>query len=167
MSNKILIGVLSLAVIGTVGWMVGQRNDSETKLSFVDESSEYASNGITVELYKSPYCGCCGSWGSYMEQKGYETETFMEENMSVIKEKYNIPAELESCHTSIIDGYVVEGHIPNEAIEKLLSERPDIKGIGMAGMPIGTPGMPGPKTEDFMIYEINHNGTKGELFMKL
>jgi len=66
-----------------------------------------------------------------------------------------------------IDGYVVEGHIPEEAVQKLLAEKPDIKGIGMAGMPSGSPGMPGPKTSDFVIYEITHEGTKGNIFITI
>jgi len=101
-----------------------------------------------------------------MEGEGYTVTTKKEDDMSLIKQRFQVPYELESCHTAIIEGYVVEGHIPNEAIEKLLEERPDIQGIGMAGMPSGSPGMPGVK-EDFMIYEINHDGTKGDLFIKL
>lgn len=163
MINRILIGVLSITIIGSVTWMASQRNNSELSRS---SQSQYASNNISVELYKSAYCGCCEKWGDHMKKEGFEVSTIVEEDMSKIKDRLGVPYELESCHTSVIDGYVVEGHIPNEAIEKLLDERPDIKGIGMAGMPSGSPGMPGPK-EDFLVYEINHDGTKGDLFMEL
>lgn len=154
--NKLVTGLLLLAVLVSVGWMVSQKNSS------IEENG----NGILATIYKSPYCGCCGAWGDHMEQKGFSIKTISEENMSVIKEQFDIPVELESCHTTTIDGYVVEGHVPYAAVARLLEERPDIKGIGMAGMPSGSPGMPGPK-EDFMIYEINHDGTKGNLYMQL
>ena len=127
---------------------------------------EVVDNSISVTIHKSQYCGCCGEWGSYMEKQGYDIETVNVEEMSEVKEEFNIPYELVSCHTSEIEGYVVEGHVPNEAIEKLLREKPDILGIGMAGMPSGSPGMPGPKV-DFLIYEINKDGQKGDLFLKI
>jgi hypothetical protein len=154
MWNKLLTVLLLVILVVSVGWMVNQKDKPVSE------------NKILATIYKDPYCGCCGKWGSYMEDNGYETDTIVEDDMSKIKERFDVPQELQSCHTSEIEGYVVEGHIPNEAVEKLLEEKPDIKGIGMAGMPSGSPGMPGPKA-DFLIYEINHDGTKGDLFMKL
>ncbi len=154
MLNKLLTALLLIILVVSIGWMINQKDKPASE------------NKILATIYKDPYCGCCGKWGSYMETKGYETDTVLEDDMSKIKEQFGVPQELQSCHTSEIEGYVVEGHIPNEAVEKLLEERPDIKGIGMAGMPSGSPGMPGPKA-DFLIYEINHDGTKGDLFMKL
>lgn len=159
MNNKFLITFLVIVVIGVVGFMVSQ-SKPEDKIS-----SE--GNNIAAVVYKSPTCGCCGVYASYMKKEGYDVQTENVVNMSVIKEDLGVPYELESCHTMEVEGYVVEGHIPEEAIQKLLAERPDIKGIGMAGMPSGSPGMPGPKNEDFMIYQINHDGTVGDLFMKI
>lgn len=158
MWNKLLAALLLIVLVVSVGWMLNQKQELR-EIRQVD-------NKILAIIHKDRYCGCCGKWGSYMEGNGYETETVIEDDMEKIKDRLGVPYELQSCHTAEIDGYVVEGHIPNEAIEKLLSERPDIKGIGMAGMPSGSSGMPGPKG-DFLIYEINHDGTKGDLFMKL
>ena len=154
MLNKSITAILLVVLVVSVGWMISQRDKPVSE------------NKILATIYKSPYCSCCGEWGSYMENLGYKTETILEEDMEKVKDKFQIPDELESCHTAEIDGYIIEGHIPNEAVEKLLKERPDVKGIGMAGMPSGSPGMPGIK-EDFLIYEINHDGTKGDLFIKL
>lgn len=154
MLQKLLTVILLIVLTVSVGWM------------FSKKDQPISDNKILATLYKSPYCGCCGEWGLYMEDNGYEVATILEEDMNKVKEKFQIPDELGSCHTAEIDGYIVEGHIPNEAVEKLLEDRPDIKGIGMAGMPSGSPGMPGIK-EDFLIYEINHDGTKGDLFLKL
>lgn len=121
---------------------------------------------IVATIYKSPTCGCCAGYASHLKERGYSVVTEDTHELIAIKEQFGVPAELGSCHTMVIGGYVVEGHVPEEAVQKLLAERPPIKGIGMAGMPIGSPGMPGPK-EDFYIYEINLDGTKGELFMLL
>ncbi len=81
--------------------------------------------------------------------------------MSSIKRKYQIPQNMESCHTAVIAGYFVEGHMPIEAIEKLLEEKPDIDGIALPGMPTGSPGMPGQQTEAFKIYALSA-GTASE-----
>lgn len=157
MRNNIIIAVLVGAVIVTGAVMAGGSKD---------EKDTIAENGIVVTLHKSPSCGCCGQYGNYLDQKGYTVDVQQTADMTSVKEDLGVPYELESCHTSEIDGYIVEGHVPEEAIDKLLAERPDIKGIGMAGMPSGSPGMPGPK-ETFEIYTITHEGAKGELFMTL
>ena len=88
------------------------------------------------------------------------------QDMVPIKEQNKIPTELQSCHTSIIGGYFVEGHIPVEAINKLMQEKPNIAGIGMPGMPSGSPGMPGSKTGDFVITAVNKDGSMYE-FMRI
>ena len=161
MKSNIFIGILVLAVIGVIGFMVSQSSGR----SMV--SDEGVSNGIVATVYKSPSCSCCEQYSAYLRKEGYGVEVEAIQDMSTIKEQYGIPYELESCHTMEIDGYVVEGHVPEEAVQKLLAEKPDIKGIGMAGMPSGSPGMPGPKTSDFVIYEITHEGTKGNVFMTI
>lgn len=160
MLNKLLIAILVIVFVSSVGWMVSNKEIPDVVTKEIEQSK------ALVTMYKSPYCSCCGGWGLHMEGNGYQVETILEDNMEEVKERLSVPYDLQSCHTAEIDGYIVEGHIFSEAIDKLLDERPDIKGIGMAGMPSGSPGMPGPK-EDFMIYKINHDGTKGELFMQL
>ena len=158
MNSKILIVVLVVVLIGVVGFMVTQKEPSEVSIE---------KNGTLATIYKSPACGCCGVYASYMKREGYSVAINDIQNMSSIKEQFNVPYELESCHTMEIGGYIVEGHIPQEAIEKLLTEKPNIKGIGMPGMPSGSPGMPGPKTADFVIYTITHEGDKGNIFMTI
>ena len=120
-----------------------------------------------ITIYKSPTCGCCDVYASYMEKKGYVVSVEDVVDMEAVKRRIGVPEDLESCHTTEIGGYVVEGHIPQEAIAKLLAEKPDIHGIGMSGMPSGSPGMPGPKTEDFVIYEITREGSRGDIFMTI
>ncbi len=161
MKSNIFIGILILAVIGVIGFMVSQYSGR----SIV--SNEAVSNGVVATVYKSPSCSCCEQYSAYLRKEGYSVEVEAIQDMSTIKKQYRIPYELESCHTMEIDGYVVEGHVPEEAVQKLLAEKPDIKGIGMAGMPSGSPGMIGSKTSDFVIYEITHEGTKGNVFMTI
>ncbi len=76
-----------------------------------------------------------------MEKNGYSFKVEDVNNLSPIKQQYNIPAQLQSCHTAIVDGYVIEGHVPVAEVERLLAEKPDIVGIAVAGMPLGSPGM--------------------------
>jgi len=108
-----------------------------------------------VAIYKSPYCGCCGSYIPYLENAGFQVETINTEDLSSVKEKYQIPGDMGSCHTLVIGEYFVEGHVPLEAIRKLLDEKPEIDGIALPGMPAGAPGMPGSKTEAFVIYALS------------
>ena len=119
-----------------------------------------------VQLYKSASCGCCGSHSSYLEGKGFSVNVNKFESVEWFKDEKNIPAELRSCHTSIFGDYFVEGHMPIEAINKLLEEKPDIAGIALPGMPAGSPGMPGIKNKEWIIYSINHDGSSGE-FMRI
>ncbi len=121
--------------------------------------------GIEVTMYKSPTCGCCVGHGEELGKNGFAVEAIHMEDLSPIKAKYNIPYSMQSCHTSIIGDYFVEGHVPIEAINKLLEEQPEIDGIALPRMPSGSPGMPGPKTETWIIYSL----TNGEFkeFMRI
>ena len=111
-------------------------------------------NEVKVIQFKDAECGCCVSHGAYMKGNGFSVDTISTENMQEIKTKYNIPANMQSCHTEIIEGYFVEGHVPVEAINKMLDEKQNIDGIALPRMPAGSPGMPGVKKEPFIIYSI-------------
>ncbi len=118
-------------------------------------------------IFKSSSCGCCTNYVSYMKrQKGFDVSTVNMADMSSVMNKYEIPYSMESCHTMIIGDYFVEGHIPVEAVRKLLEEKPDIKGISMPGMPEASPGMPGAKKGLFEIYAVANDGSTS-LFMTI
>lgn len=129
-------------------------------------SSKSSLMGEKVTLLKSGGCGCCGVFGNYLEQKGFGVEINDVSDSASIKSQYKIPASMESCHTTIIGNYFVEGHMPLEAIEKLIIEKPDIKGIALPGMPYGSPGMPGTKEGEFVIYAVQNDGSTTE-FMRI
>lgn len=119
-----------------------------------------------ITIYKSSSCGCCNIYTSYFEKRGRDVKVIMIEDMDQIKQQNGVPSELESCHTTIVGDYFVEGHVPLEAIEKLIIEQPDLAGIALAGMPNGSPGMPGTKKGDFVIQGVNKDGTYQE-FMRI
>jgi len=116
-------------------------------------------------VYKSPSCSCCGGYISYSENKIGGVETVLTDNVDAIKNDAGIPGNMRSCHTSLIGGYFVEGHVPIEAIQKLLDEQPDLDGITLPNMPAGSPGMGGVKQEPFTIYGVK-DGVVSE-FMKV
>ena len=94
-----------------------------------------------LNIYKSPYCGCCGAWVEHIKSSGIRAVVREMEDVSPIAKKAGVPDKVRSCHTATIDGYFVEGHVPATDIRKLLRERPKARGIAVPGMPIGSPGM--------------------------
>ena len=111
---------------------------------------------VEVNMYKNPQCSCCDEYAKYLRQHGFRVTVTPTHNMSLISRQNGVPEKLAGCHTMLIAGYVVEGHVPVGAINKLLKERPNIKGISLPGMPEGSPGMTGRKTEPFRILEISN-----------
>ena len=120
---------------------------------------------LSVEVFKTPSCGCCYGYVLFLEKEKFNVKQTDMRSLHSIKQKYNIPLEMQSCHTTIIGKYFIEGHVPLEAINKLLKEQPDIDGIALPGMPIGTPGMPGKKEEPFVVYQLIDG--KFSIFMKI
>lgn len=89
-----------------------------------------------IELYKSPTCGCCKEWAAIMEKKGYEVNVNHTRDWSYVKQEFGMPNQLMSCHTAVIGGYMIEGHVPESDIKRLLEERlENISGIAAPGMP--------------------------------
>ncbi len=117
-----------------------------------------------VVVYKSPTCGCCGKWEEHLKAAGFQIESRVTEAMNPIKAEHGVPVDLQSCHTAIVEGYVIEGHVPAASIKKLLAEKPvGVKGISVPGMPIGSPGMEGPNPEKYDVVTINDAG-KSDVF---
>jgi len=113
-----------------------------------------------VTLYKNPECQCCEGYAGYLRHNGFEVKVIPTNDLTIMGQKYGIPDSLQPCHLSLMAGYVVGGHIPIEVIDRLLSEKPQITGISLPGMPPGTPGMPGQKPGPLTIYEIGQRPPK-------
>ena len=122
-------------------------------------------NKQIVEVFKTPSCGCCYGYVLFLEEEKFNVKQTDMRSLHTIKQKYNIPVEMQSCHTTIMGKYFIEGHVPFEAIDKLFKEQPDIDGIALPGMPIGTPGMPGDKDEPYVIYQLKDG--KSSVFMTI
>jgi hypothetical protein len=117
-------------------------------------NAEPVANRGNVTLYKNPQCDCCEGYADYLRHNGFEVKVIPTNDLTIMGEKYGIPDSLQPCHLSLMAGYVVGGHIPMEVIDRLLSEKPQITGITLPGMPQGTPGMPGKKPDRLTVYAI-------------
>jgi hypothetical protein len=113
-----------------------------------------------VEVYKTPTCGCCGLWAEHLEVNGFTVRTTNLEDLADLKTKHKIPQKARSCHTAVVNGYVIEGHVPAADVQRLLKERPAILGLAVPGMPIGSPGMevPGQKAQPFDVLAFDKTG---------
>ncbi len=124
------------------------------KKNYLSPKKKPANNQTKITLYKSPNCGCCVKYVDYLRKNHFDVEVVPTVKMEQIKDKYNIPRQMESCHTAVIGKYFIEGHIPIEVINKLLKDKPLIDGIALPNMPAGTPGMPGTKQGSWIIYSL-------------
>lgn len=113
----------------------------------------------TLLVYKTPTCGCCIGWVEHMQEAGFAVDARDVTDLMSVKIDAGVPAGASSCHTALIDGYYVEGHVPAEQVKRLLAERPDIAGIAVPGMPTGSPGMEGPNARPYQVAAIGHDGT--------
>ena len=121
---------------------------------------------IAATLYKNPQCSCCEGYAAYLRENGFTVEVKPSNDLARISAEAGVPAEMEGCHTMFVDGYVVDGHVPVDIVRKLLSERPKIAGITLPGMPMGSPGMVGAKTEPFTIYAVKKDGAPPSIYAK-
>ena len=125
----------------------------------ISTTAAVAALATEIYVYKSPTCSCCHEWEAYLRAAGYTVNSVPTENMSELKGQMNIPESAWSCHTAVIDGYVVEGHVPIEAITDMLRQHADIDGISLPGMPAGSPGMPGVKAAPLAVLTLDGGDT--------
>jgi len=123
-------------------------------LAFLPARALAADAANTGTLYKDPDCGCCQDYAGYLRENGFDLKVVPTGELAVLRHEHGVPQGLAGCHMTLIDGYVVEGHVPVAMIRRLLGERPEIKGISLPGMPMGSPGMSGEKSAPFTVLEI-------------
>lgn len=110
-------------------------------------------------VHKSPWCGCCGNWIKHLEANGHSVVTKDTEDLDALKKLAGVPEPLQSCHTAMVEGYVIEGHVPAKDIERLLAERPKATGLAAPGMPSGSPGMEGGTPEKYDVLLFQSDGS--------
>jgi hypothetical protein len=140
---------------------IAQENPHQaTLISVWDKETEPNYSGTReMTVYRSPSCGCCGGWIEQAKKHGFKIEDIKTQEMEALKQKYNVPPELASCHTTVIDGYVMEGHIPADDIKRFLTQKPDVAGLAVPGMIIGTPGMEAKDIKQpFQVLAFNEKG---------
>jgi hypothetical protein len=146
--NKLIITVIAIVIAGVGNFSLANKNDDVKNVE-----QNFQSNDIKMTVYRTATCHCCGKYANILKKEGYEVEEIVTDDMKSVKEKYGIPYDKQSCHTTIVDDYFIEGHVPLDIVKKLLEERPEIDGIGLPGMRVGTPGMPGVKRAPFEIFQ--------------
>ena len=125
-------------------------------------SSVFAMEGKTMTVYKSPSCGCCTKWIDIMKSEGFKVNSIETNEVNIIKQKAGLQAGQTSCHTAFVDGYVIEGHVDYSAVKKMIVKKPNILGITVPGMPIGSPGMEQGNTKQaYNILYVNKDGSTG------
>lgn len=122
-----------------------------------------ADAAVLVEVHKTPECGCCALWAEHLADSGFAVDVDEAAGLNALKARLGVPDALASCHTATVADYVVEGHVPAEAIRRLLALRPNITGLAVPGMPAGSPGMPAEAAEPYDVIAFGPAGT--EVFM--
>lgn len=114
-----------------------------------------------ITMYKNVGCQCCTRWANRLRAKGYSVAEKGVDDLDSIKTRFNVGAKYQGCHTALIGGYVIEGHVPVKDIERLLRERPDVKGLSVPGMPVGSPGMevPGRIPDPYTVLLMKNDGS--------
>lgn len=114
-----------------------------------------------VTVYRSPTCGCCKAWEDHLREAGFTVESIETPAMDIVKAENGVPRPLQACHTALVDGYVVEGHVPADEIARMLRDRPDVRGLAVPGMPVGSPGMeiPGRPAQFYEVFAFSGDGS--------
>jgi hypothetical protein len=113
---------------------------------------------VEITVYKDPDCGCCKKWVEHLRKHGYHVTTHDTRDMASVKTNFGVKDKLQSCHTAIVNGYVIEGHVSASDIDRLLKERPKIAGLAVPGMPQGSPGMEGSSKEHYAVFSFDRAG---------
>jgi hypothetical protein len=113
-----------------------------------------------VTVYKSPTCGCCAEWVAHLRRHGFRVKTEDVADVQPVKVRHGVPGGLQSCHTALVGGYVIEGHVPADLVERLFRQRPPVVGLAVPGMPVGSPGMevPGARADRYQVVTFDRSG---------
>jgi len=124
----------------------------------IASASALAATPDEITVYKSPTCGCCSSWVDHLRESGFRVKTVDTTDLGKVKAAAGVTPEIASCHTAVVDGYLIEGHVPPEDIRRLLKEHPQVKGLAVPGMPAGAPGMDVPNPQHYQVLTFDSQG---------
>jgi hypothetical protein len=151
--NKVVRNVIGGSVAGVVLALVSAHSGDAA-----NAATAPAAKPIAIKVYKTPQCGCCKAWVQHLSRNGFQVESMDMPDLALIKQKYGVKPALEACHTAVVNGYVVEGHVPADIIKKFLKERPAVVGLAVPGMPAGSPGMEGAMKERYDVLTFDRAG---------
>lgn len=166
---RLMMAIASVSLIALLGSIYFHSNNEAIALSgdnnatvlasVWDQSRESYRGNKKMTVYRSPTCGCCGAWIDHVEKQGFQVTDIKTDAMDGIKQQHQLPVNLASCHTAIIDGYVIEGHVPADDIKRFLKQKPQMAGLSVPAMPIGTPGMEMKnRKQPFEVLAFNNQG---------
>ncbi len=156
--RAVVIICLTVGVLGILGSTAPMSNAQlvSTTKRIQDKQTPLKSTVLNATVYHSPDCNCCGGWIDHLKTQGFQITDFSTPDIETVKQKYNVPDNLSSCHTAIVDGYVIEGHVPADDIKRLLQEKPNVAGLSVPQMPVGTPGMEmGNRKDPFYVFSFD------------
>ena len=149
MQKNLLIALSGLCVVYILSSLSGILNPTASSIS---------SSNVDIIVYKSETCGCCNDWIDHLEDNNFTVKTYNRDDMNLIKLQLGgVPDKLQSCHTAKIGDYIVEGHVHAEQIARMLKDKPDIKGLSVPGMPMGSPGMEGYRNDPYDVLAFNED----------
>ncbi|MBN3872208.1 DUF411 domain-containing protein [Nostoc sp. JL33] len=160
--RAVVIICLTVGVLGILGSTAPMSNAQlvSTTKGIQDKQTPLKSTALNATVYHSPDCNCCGGWIDHLKAQGFQITDFSTPDIETVKQKYNVPDKLSSCHTAIINGYVIEGHVPADDIKRLLQEKPNVAGLSVPQMPVGTPGMEmGNRKDPFSVFSFDHKNS--------
>lgn len=143
--------LIILGLIGVLGYQIWNINSSSTPDT---------SDPNQIVMYKNAGCQCCTEWGSHMKEAGFAVTEKPTDQLAAIKVDQGVPYNMGSCHTALVGGYVIEGHVPVADVQRLLNEQPEAVGLAVPGMPAGSPGMESPNPEPYNVYLIKEDGSQ-------
>jgi hypothetical protein len=152
-----LVVALAVAACGTSEGAPDQGAPAEASVAVANADLEQLP---PILVYKTEGCGCCNGWVEHLRAAGFEVDARNVSDLMSVKLDAGVPADLSSCHTALVDGYVVEGHVPADVVKRMLAERPEAAGIAVPGMPVGSPGMEGSNPRPYQVQLFDRQGDR-------
>ena len=143
--------VYATSLIAALGLFIG------TIFLFIGTFDTKQDSVASVTVYKSPTCGCCGAWVNHLEDNGFDVDVVNHQDVSTYKQKLGVPEHLYSCHTAVVDGYVIEGHVPASDIRRMLTEKRSVRGLSVPGLPHGSPGMETGRVDHYKVLTFDEH----------